>query len=87
MKEINRTINFEGREATSPYRCKYKDKNDFEVLRINISYGSLTRTYEVESKYLREDRDSISFTASKVDNELVIKWSPAEIAQYIKRIQ
>ena len=65
MKEINRNNNFEGREVTSPYRCKYNHKNDFDVLRININYKSETRTYEVESKYLREDRDSISFNASK----------------------
>ena len=87
MKEINRNINFEGRDISSPYRCKYKNKNEFEVLRINIYYGSEIRTCEVESKYLREDRDSISFKASKEGGELVIKWSPVEIAQYIRRIK
>lgn len=87
MKEINRNIKFEGREATSPYRCQYNDKNEFEILRININYGNETRTYELESKYLREDRDSISFKASKAGDELIIKWSPAEIAQYIKKIK
>ena len=86
MKEINRNINFERREITSPYRCKY-NKKDFEVLRININYGGEIRTYEVESKYLRDDRDSISFKASKEGDDLVIKWSPAEIAQYIRRVK
>ena len=35
-KEINRNIRFDSRELSSPYRCKYGDKN----------------IYEIESKYL-----------------------------------
>lgn len=81
-----KTIKFVSRKLTSPYRCKYGDKNAFEILQIPCVYGSETRIYEVESKYL-SDSDSIHFTAKPNGESFMIQWSPKELENHIKRIQ
>lgn len=85
-KEINRTISFGTRDVSSPYRCKYGNKNDFEKLRINISFeGRIADTYEIDSQYL-PDRDSISFKAVPADSGFIItSWSPKEVMPYLKK--
>ena len=75
IKKINRTINFETRQPSSRYRCKYGDKNDFDILQINIRRGNYTETYKIESQYL-PDNDSIYFNArSNSENFEVYNWT------------
>ena len=85
-KQANRTIRFDSRELSSPYRCKFGDKNMFEILRVTCKYGSETRAYEIESKYL-PDTDSIYFNAYPKDNSFTIQWRSKDIESHIKRIK
>ena len=85
-KEINRNIRFDSRELSSPYRCKYGDKNMFDILRVTCTYGSETRIYEIESKYL-PDRDSIYFKAYPDGNSFVIQWRTEGVESHIKLIE
>jgi len=85
-KEVYRTIRFDSRELSSPYRCKFGDKNMFEILRVTCTYGSETRVYEIESKYL-PDRDSIYFKAYPKENSFMIQWGAKNIESHITRIK
>lgn len=85
-KVVNRNIRFDSRALSSPYRCKYGDKNDFEILRVTCTYGSETRVYEVESKYL-PGTDSIRFKAFPDGDSFTIEWGPTAIRPYVKRVQ
>lgn len=86
-KEVNRTIRFDSRELTSSYKCEYKDKNAFEILRIVCTYGSEVRVYEVEAKYLKATSKSIHFDAMQDGDSFEITWKPKEVALHIKRIK
>lgn len=79
-------IKFDNRKLTSPYRCKYDDKNAFEILQIPCNYGLETRVYEIESKYL-PDSDSIHFKAKPNGDSFTIQWIPKALDVYIKRIK
>ena len=85
-KQVNRTIRFDSRELSSPYRCKFGDKNTFDILRVTCTYGSETRVYEIESKYL-PDRDSIYFNAYPKENSFTIQWRSKDIESHITRIK
>jgi len=88
LHEINREIKFVTHKPSSPYRCTYRDKRFFDILRINCKYnGVVKEVYEIESKYL-PDKDSISFKAEpEGDSFKVVKWSPQTIIGYIKRVK
>lgn len=86
-KEINRTIRFDSRKPTSSYKCEYKDKNAFEILRIVCTYGSEIRVYEIEAKYLKATSKSIHFDAVQDGGSFNIEWKPKDVAPHIKRIK
>lgn len=86
-REVNRTIRFDSRKPTSSYKCEYKDKNAFEILRIVCTYGAETLVYEVESKYLKATSKSIHFDAMQDGDSLKITWKPKDVAPYVKRIK
>lgn len=86
-KEVNRTIKFDSRKPTSSYKCEYKDKNTFEILRIVCTYGSEIQVYEVEAKYLKATSKSIHFDAEKDGNSFRVTWTPEDVAPYVKRIK
>ena len=83
-KTVNRNLNFntEERNSDSSYRCKYGDKNLFDVLEINIHYQNECATFTIDSKYL-PDRDSISFKAYKDGDNISLIWSPKYIEEHI----
>lgn len=85
-KQVNRNIRFDSRELSSPYRCKFGDKNMFDILRVTCTYGSEVRVYEIESKYLL-DKDSIYFNAYPIENSFKIQWRSKDIESNIKRIK
>ena len=70
-KQVNRNIRFDSRELSSPYRCKFGDKNMFDILR---------------SKYL-PDTDSIYFYAHPKDNSFTIQWRSKDVESHIKRVK
>ena len=86
---VNRKIKFDKpeRKASSSYKCEYGDKNSFDKLIINISYGDENRVYEVESRYLKVTSKSIHFDAVKNDDSFDIVWRPQSVAPFIKRIK
>lgn len=86
-KEVNRTIRFDSRKPTSSYKCEYKDKSAFEILRIVCTYGSEIRVYEVEAKYLKSTSKSIHFDAVQNGDSFNIEWKPKDVAPYVKRIK
>lgn len=88
-KIVNRNIKFDTpeRQATSSYKCAYKDKNTFDVLEINIRYNNEERVYHIESQYLKETSKSIHFDAFKSGDSFDIIWKPKSVAPYIKRIK
>ncbi len=86
-KYVNRNINFDSRELTSSYKCAYGDKSAFDVLQITCTYGSETRVYEVESKYLKATSKSIHFDAMQTGKSFEITWKPKDVAPYVKRIK
>lgn len=79
-------IKFDSRKLTSPYRCKYGNKNDFDILQIPCVYGSEVRIYEIESKYL-SDSDSIHFKAKPNGDSFTVQWIRKELENYIRRIK
>lgn len=82
IKTINRNIN--PNRETNNYRCKYGNKNEFDILRVNIKFNGKTYTYEIESKYLN-DTDSIHFYAYPNGSSLNIVWS-GNIGEHIKLV-
>lgn len=86
-KEVYRTIRFDSRKPTSSYKCEYKDKNAFEILRIVCTYGSEVQVYEVEAKYLKATSKSIHFDAVQDGGSFNIAWKPKDVAPHIKRIK
>ena len=82
IKTVNRNINTN--RETNNYRCKYGNKNEFDILRVNITYNGETYTYEIESKYLN-DTDSIHFYAYPNESSLNIVWG-GNIGEHIKLI-
>ncbi len=87
LKEINRNIDFDTRKSSSSFRCKYNDRNDFDILRINISFkGELKESYEIESKNLPEG-DSIHFKAEPApDGFKIISWTNKSVKEHIKKV-
>ena len=87
IKVINREIRFNTHNTLSPYRCKYGDRNQFELLKINIIYnGKISVSYEIESQFLT-DKDSIYFTAKPAEEGFMIDgWSPDKIKSHLKRV-
>lgn len=83
-KVVKRKIRFDGRKPNSSYKCEYKDKNTFEILRIECAFGLEMRIYEVESKYLKATSKSIHFKAEKDGNSFAIEWVPKDIAPHVK---
>lgn len=89
-KIINRNLKFDSpneRQETSSYKCQYGDRNKFQILQINISYGNDLRIYEIDSTYLKPTSQSIHFNAVKKEDSFEIFWKPKEIIPYIKRIK
>lgn len=88
IHETNREIRFDTRKSNSPYRCNYRDRSMFELLRINCKFnGVIKEVYEIESKHL-PDRDSISFKAVlDGDSFKITNWSPQSIIPFLKRIK
>lgn len=83
IKEINRNIRFDTRNPKSPYRCKYVNRENFDILRINISFnGRIEEIYEIESKFLPKT-DSISFKAKQQGEGFKIFGWTAVVAPYI----
>ena len=83
VKRINRNINFD--RNSNNYRCKYNDRNGFELLEVACSYKNITKLFQVESKYLPE-RDSISFKAYQKGDSFVVEWQKS-IEDYIKEVK
>lgn len=86
---INRNIKFNApeRQATSSYKCKYGNKNHFDLLQINIRYNNEERVYQVESQYLKETSKSIHFDAVKDGDSFEIIWKPKSVVPFINRIK
>ena len=83
-KTIHRNVNFD--RKTNKYRCKYEDKTAFDVLRVECVYQGEAKVFEIEPKYLPDEKDSIHFVAFKAENSFTVKWD-REIESYIKEVK
>ncbi|MBR5061445.1 MAG: hypothetical protein IKX24_04795 [Prevotella sp.] len=81
IKVVNRNI-----ANSDNCRCKYGKPISFDILQVNISYNGETLTYQIDSKYLSHDKDSIYFYPSIKNGILDIQWNK-EVADYIHRIR
>lgn len=82
-KTIRRNVKF---DRTNRFRCIYGDKGAFEILRVECTYQGETKVFEIESKYLSDQTDSIHFKAFKTENSFVVEWNK-EVENYIKEIK
>lgn len=80
IKTINRNI-----ANSKKCRCKYDEPTKFDILRVNISFNGETVSYQVDSKDLSPNKDSIYFYPSINNGSLEIQWNK-EIADHIYRI-
>ena len=88
VKEINRNIRFESRNPDSKYRCKYGDRDDFDIHRINITLEGVKReTYEIEAQNLPATKDSIYFNACPADDGFKVFWWTPEVRPVIRKIE
>lgn len=71
IKTIIRNINFD--RDTNNYRCKYNDRNSFDILEVSCLYKGITRTFRIESKYL-PCKDSIHFRAYLDSSSFTVVW-------------
>ncbi len=83
IKHCSRTINF-GRK-TNNYRCKYSDRNSFDILEVRCQYKDIIKTFKIESKYL-PDKDSIHFRAYLSASSFTVEWDKA-IEAYMKEVR
>lgn len=61
-------------------RVNYKDKNEFEVLVVNLNDGTDERSFQIESRYLPET-DSIHLKYDPDSRD--VSWSPKEIISHV----
>lgn len=86
IKEVNRNVKFDSRQPDSKYRCKYGNRSDFDILRINITLNNYTETYEIEAQFLPE-KNSIHFNARPSRNGFeVYDWTKA-VAKHIRKVE
>ncbi|MDE6444941.1 MAG: hypothetical protein K2K64_11070 [Muribaculaceae bacterium] len=86
VKEINRNIRFESRKPESKYKCEYNNRNDFDILRINIKYnGEVVEVYEVESHFLPPSK-SIHFNARPTEKGFEVFGWTAKVAPFIRKV-
>lgn len=83
-KTIHRNVNFD--RETNKYRCKYGDKKAFDVLRVECVYKGDAKVFEIESKNLPDQKDSIHFRAHKKGNSFAVEWTNG-IGSYIKEVK
>ncbi len=81
IKTVNRNI-----AKSKNCRCKYGDASMFDILQVNINYNENVERWQIESKYLSMNKDSIHFYPSISDGKLFIKWNN-EVSPYIHKIQ
>jgi len=77
IKTVNRNI-----RKSEKCRCKYGKPIRFDILQVNIKYNGDILTFEVDSKYLSPEKDSIYFYPSVENGKLEIRWNK-DIADYI----
>lgn len=80
IKTVNRTI-----AASNNCRCKYGDASKFDILQVNINFNGNVESWQVESKYLSKNKDSIHFYPSIIDGKLSIRWDNG-VTSYIHKI-
>lgn len=80
IKTVNRNI-----AKSEKCRCKYGKPIRFDVLKVNITYNGEITSYQIDSKHLSPDKDSIYFYPSIVNGRLEIQWNK-EITDFIHRI-
>lgn len=84
IKKCRRNINRD--RKSNSYRVNYRDKSEFDILRIFISDGNTEKIFDIRSSDL-PDRDSIHFKAIRNANEdYYIEWSPLSIKSAVTQI-
>ena len=82
IKTVNREI-----LNSEKCRCRYRYHKpiEFDILQVNITYNGETSSYQIETKHLSLDKDSIYFYPSIKNGQLEIQWNK-EVADYIHKI-
>ncbi len=74
-KIINRNIPEERENRNDRFRIRYKDKNTFDILEVNIVQlrTGEKQVFEFTSKEL-PDKDSIHFTTRVENGKFIVEW-------------
>lgn len=81
---IPKTRNLKIKEGNYNRRVKYNDKNNFDVLIVNLQDGIRERSFRIESKYL-PDNDSIHLIYNPISHE--VGWSPKKIISHVDEVR
>ena len=81
---IIKTVNLKIHEGKYNRRVRYNDRNEFEVLIVNLQDGLKERSFQIESKYL-PDTDSIHLKYNPETRE--VSWSPREIISHVIEVK
>lgn len=75
IKTVNRNILEDRENKNDRFRVKYGDKNEFDLLKVNITRNKTSETlsYEFKAKDLTE-KDSIHFSTSVISNKMQVHW-------------
>ncbi len=75
IKTVNRNIPADRENQNDRFRVIYGDKNDFDLLRVNITRSNTGEEliFEFDADDLTE-KDSIHFSTAIVNNKMQILW-------------
>jgi len=76
IKTVNRNIPENRENSNDRFRVRYKDKNKFDMLIVNICRRKTneTQVFKFNSNEL-PDKDSIHFTTSIINEKLDVTWT------------
>ena len=76
--------NLEIHEGNYNRRVRFKDKNEFNVLIVNLNDGYTNRSFQIDAKYLPET-DSIHLIYDPITHD--VSWRPKEIINHVVEVR